>query len=226
MSAFIIFGIDTDCGKTHATGLLARSLAQHGDTMTQKWVQTGTKTPIDWLTHQCIIRHLTPNDTNFAKMHRLFLPIHCPYIFTKPASPHLSARLENRHIDIDMLINSTRTLQARHDFVLIEGAGGVCVPLNSDITQLDLAKMLNLPVILVTSARLGSINHSVLSIQMLLQHGVHLHTLAFNPYFDDDKDICQDTRSYLQRYIAMHSPRTQWLMLDDTICTQGLIAPD
>ncbi|WP_335855466.1 dethiobiotin synthase, partial [Acinetobacter baumannii] len=111
-----------------------------------------------------------------------------------PASPHLATRLDNREIDFQKIENATQTLAERFEIVLLEGAGGLMVPLTTSLLTIDYIAQHQFPVILVTSGRLGSINHTLLSLEALKSRGLKLKALVYN-LKDESKDplISQDT---------------------------------
>ncbi|MGM8900959.1 dethiobiotin synthase, partial [Psychrobacter sp. 1Y4] len=138
MSVLFISGIDTDIGKTYATGLLAKALMQEGvNVITQKLVQTGISKQVngelgiadDIVTHRQLMEiPLQPCDLDFTT---------CPYRYEKPASPHLSAALANQPLNIEAITEATEALQADYDVVLLEGAGGLLVPITTELLTLD-----------------------------------------------------------------------------------------
>lgn len=201
-------GIDTDIGKTVATGVLARQLAAHGcRVVTQKMIQTGcTGIADDLLVHRSIQGiGLLPEDLDGTT---------CPYVFAHPCSPHLAAALENRVIDDRLITGATEKLAARYDYVLIEGAGGLAVPYRNGSTTIDYLAGRGYPLVLVTSGRLGSINHTLLSLEACLRRGIALHTLVYNRFAQTDPLIGDDTRAYLQNHLAEHFPQARWLDLE------------
>lgn len=233
MSVLFVTGIDTDIGKTYATGYLAQMLLKNAPdnpnaVITQKLVQTGcTGIAEDLLTHREMMGlPLQDVDNN---------QITCPFVFDVPASPHLASRLENRVIDVEIITKSTQTLLQTYDTVLLEGAGGLMVPITENLLIIDYIAAQSYPVILVTSGRLGSINHTLLSLDALKQRNIPLHTLVYNHWQGSDSDtendhplcdnqtdgnqasvdnqIANDTRLFLQQHIANHYPRAKWLDL-------------
>ena len=183
-----ISGIDTNIGKTIATGLMARALLSEGySVITQKIVQTGCGgIAEDILHHRKLMRvELFPEDKN---------GLTCPYVFRKPCSPHLAAGLEQAEIDTKKITMATQNLSASYDHVLLEGAGGLMVPLSSEITFLDYLQEKNYPVILVSGPRLGSINHTLSSLELLKHRGIDLRGIVYNNYDASDEKICNDTR--------------------------------
>ena len=201
---YFVSGIDTDIGKSYATGYIAKTWNEQGRrTITQKFIQTGNT-----LISEDIQRHrqiagsgLLPEDMSGDTM---------PEIFTYPASPHLAARLDGRPVDFAKIEAAGQRLAERYDAVLVEGAGGLMVPLTDDMLTIDYVAEKDLPLILVTSGRLGSINHTLLSLEAIQSRGLRLEILAYNLYPEtDDKIIRDDTRQYLCRYLSRRFPHTQ-----------------
>ncbi len=218
MSVLFVSGIDTDIGKTYATGLLAKALMQQGiNVMTQKLVQTGISKQAngelgiadDILSHRKLMKiPLQPCDLDFTT---------CPYRYEKPASPHLSAALANQPLDIQMITEATKTLQSDYDVVLLEGAGGLLVPITTELLTLDYIAEQDYPIVLVTSGRLGSINHTLLSLEAIKSRGLTVHSVIYNHIHDDaeqtDAEIANSTIDFLQAYLARHYPKAHWLQL-------------
>ncbi len=198
-----ISGIDTDAGKTYATAFIALNLRKEGLTVaTQKFIQTGCRdTSEDIEAH----RRLTgdtplPEDLDGTT---------APIIFTYPCSAQLAARIDGRDIDLSLIDRSTGQLAQRYDRVLVEGAGGLLVPVTDDFMAIDYIATRSLPVALVTNARLGSINHTLLSLEALAVRQIELPLVVFNHYYDTDAVIAADTRDFLGRYLEKNFPDTE-----------------
>jgi dethiobiotin synthetase len=218
MSVLFVSGIDTDIGKTYATGLLAKALMQQGvNVITQKLVQTGISKQADGelgiaddiLSHRQLMQMpLQPCDVDFTT---------CPYRYEKPASPHLSAALANQPLNINVITDATKALQADYDVVLLEGAGGLLVPINEQLLTLDYIAEQGYPIVLVTSGRLGSINHTLLSLEAIKSRGLMIHSVIYNHIHDDaeqtDAEIANSTIDFLQAYLARYYPKAHWLVL-------------
>ncbi len=97
-----------------------------------------------------------------------------PYAFEPAIAPHLAASIAGVRLDIDVIEDCYRQLAAASDRVLVEGVGGWRVPLGTDWGVAELAKKLDLPVILVVGVRLGCINHGLLSVESILGSGCRL----------------------------------------------------
>jgi len=202
-----ISGIDTDAGKSYATGWLARHYMDKGLTVaTQKFIQTGNDgRSEDIEVHRRIMGvGELPEDRDLTTS---------PVIFSYPASPHLAARLDGREIDFSAIDRSAALLSSRYDVLLIEGAGGLMVPLTDDMLTIDYPVSRELPVVLVTNGRLGSISHTLLALEAIERRGLKLHSVLYNVHFDDDPVIAPDTRSWLRRYVECHFPETEFLIV-------------
>jgi dethiobiotin synthetase len=103
-----------------------------------------------------------------------------PYVFKLPASPHLASRAEKNNIDINRIKKSLTVLSRRFVIVIVEGTGGLLVPLNEKSLMIDVVKKFDLPVLLVAGNRLGAINHALLSIEALRSRGIKIMGVIFN----------------------------------------------
>lgn len=199
MSVFFIGGIDTDIGKSYATGMMARYLLKRKiSVITQKLVQTGVGSTIadDLLLHRKLMGIVPqPRDIDGTT---------CPQLFKFPASPHLAAARENRTIDLELITEATAVLQREYEIVLLEGAGGMHVPLKHDCLTIDYVAEQRYPLILVTSGRLGSINHTLMSLETAVARGIPIAGLVFNHCCDSNSEIATDAlkifRNELKKY--------------------------
>lgn len=202
-----VSGIDTDIGKSVATGWYAKKLTEQGfSVITQKMVQTGNERfSADIRLHRKLQGiDLTEDDRQ---------GLTCPYIFRYPCSPHLAAQLEHQIIEANKITQASAYLSEKYDYVLLEGAGGLLVPYSETQTILDYIRSQNYPLILVTSAKLGSLNHSLLSLEICRLHGISLFMLIYNDYPESDSIISQGTQRYLKSYLTRHFPQAQFVIL-------------
>jgi len=205
-AVYFISGIDTGIGKTYTTGYLAKLWNEQGKkTITQKLIQTGnTDISEDIEQHREIMQMgWFPEDESKLTM---------PEIFSYPASPHLATKIDGREIDFQKIAAATQQLCDQYDVVLLEGAGGLMVPLTTELLTIDYIAEKKFPVILVSSGRLGSINHTILSLEALKNRGLELYALAYN-LNDESQDalISKDTAEFLKNYLAQHFPNAQWV---------------
>ncbi|XVN73091.1 ATP-dependent dethiobiotin synthetase BioD [Oligella sp. MSHR50489EDL] len=205
---YFISGIDTDIGKTVCTGILARDqLAQGRAVITQKLVQTGCEFLSEDIEKHRALMGFEAGERFLEDKQGLT----APQIFAYPASPHLATKLENKDIDLAKIDKATRRLAERYEVVLLEGAGGLMVPLTEALLCIDYIAAKGYPCILVTSGRLGSINHTLLSLHALQQYRIDLHSLVYNAHHDSqDPLIAMDTRAFLQNYLQKHFPTAQF----------------
>lgn len=135
-----------------------------------------------------------------------------PEIFSYPASPDLASRIDRRPIDFAKIEQATLELARRYETVLVEGAGGLMVPLKDEYLTIDYIAEKGYPLVFVTSGKLGSINHTLLSLEAIARRGIELHTVLYNLYPTiEDTTIQEDTQQYLQRYLTRHFPACRFL---------------
>lgn len=203
---YFISGIDTDAGKSYCTAWLACELARSGKRIiTQKFIQTGNEGH-----SEDIDLHRRITGTGYLPEDREGLTM--PQIFSYPCSPHLAARIDNRPIDFKKIERATQELAHRYDTVLVEGAGGLMVPLTDDFLTIDYIAEKKYPLIFVTSGKLGSINHTLLSFEAIERRGIELDTVLYNLYPTvEDTTIQEDTLQYIRNYIEKHFPNTKFM---------------
>lgn len=200
-----ITGIGTDVGKSYATGLLAAALMKQGKrVITQKFIQTGNK---DFSEDIEVHRRLMGIPLQDVDLNH----ITAPEIFSYPASPDLASRIDGREINFEMIAEATATLARQYEYVLVEGAGGIMVPLKEDYLTIDYIKEHDLPVVLVTNGRLGSISDTLTSLYTIKGYGLRLAALIYNSHFDTDKAIADDSRAYLRRWLDTRFPESQFI---------------
>lgn len=204
-SRLFITGIDTDAGKSYATGWLARSIMDSGETViTQKFIQTGNKEYSEDIQVHRKIMGLQPQSVDI-------LHLTAPIIYSYPASPELAARIDGTEVDVKIVTEATDMLAEQYAHVLIEGAGGLMVPLKGDYLTVDYIKEQELPVALVTNSTLGSINHTLLALSLLQHRKIKLFAVIYNHYFDKDKIISEDTHRYIRHWVETYHPGTLFI---------------
>ncbi|MFM1914224.1 MAG: Dethiobiotin synthase [Bacteroidota bacterium] len=156
---FIIAGIGTEIGKTIASSILVKALNFNY----WKPVQSGNLEDSDTINVRKLVGQ---TEGEFFES---------SYNFINPLSPHTAAELENRKIELKNFI-----LPESNRATIVELAGGIMVPLNDSETNLDLIKKLNLPVVLVSRNYLGSINHTLLSYEILKRENIQILGLIIN----------------------------------------------
>lgn len=104
----------------------------------------------------------------------------CPYRLRDPLAPGIAAEREGVKIDISLLERIYGEISSAHDITLVEGAGGLLVPILPSFTYADLAKLLKLPLLVVAANRLGAINHLLLTLEYASSHGLRVLGYVFN----------------------------------------------
>ncbi len=198
MKTYFISGIDTDIGKTVAVGMLARHLRNSGvRVVTVKLVQTGNNGFSEDLEKHRKLMGIDPLPEDREGLT-------APAIFRFPASPHLAAKLENRTLDLNAIRAAVRELENRFDVVLLEGAGGLAVPLTEDLLTVDFAAEQKYPLILVTSGKLGSLNHTILSIEAATRRCIRIAGVVYNWSPEADPVIDTDSERMIRKYLLRY----------------------
>lgn len=180
-----ITATDTNVGKTTISGLLLRFLTQQAiRTGYQKWASTGDAENSADLASCLQMAALESDHT--------MLDLRVPYRFTYPASPHLAAELEHREIDPEGIINAYREMTKRYEVLIVEGVGGLLVPLRRDLLLADLLSRLKLPTIIVARSGLGTINHTLLTIEAMRARQIPIAGIIFTDMADADEVMVQD----------------------------------
>lgn len=165
MSTIVIVGTDTNVGKTVLSSLL---MASHEEFLYWKPIQSGTTTETD---NEAVKRYSECTDERiFPENYRL----------TQPLSPHLSARIDGVHIDERSLIPPAL------EHLIIETAGGVLVPINENTLQIDILAMWAKPVIIASRTALGTINHTLLTIEALRKRSIPILGCVMIGSINDD----------------------------------------
>ena len=200
-----VTGIDTNIGKTYATGLLAKAIAAAGKTViTQKMIQTGCERVSEDIEMHRKIQGIPFTEEDLEG-------VTCPYIFSYPCSPHMAAAKDGKIIDTNKIAAATELLREKYEYVLLEGAGGLMVPIDFTLLTIDYIRQHQYPVILVTNGRLGSINHTLLSLSACRQYGIEVAALVYNQYPEEDAEIEKNTLDYLKERL----PQLPIILLPD-----------
>jgi len=125
-----------------------------------------------------------------------------PYYFPVAIAPHLAAQAMKVTIDIGRIVSAYQSLASRVDEVIVEGAGGFCVPLNTQQTTADLAKALDLPIILVVGMRLGCLNHALLTQHMITADGLNFAGWVANGLTADMPFLADNIQALSERLDA------------------------
>ncbi|SFV75463.1 Dethiobiotin synthetase [hydrothermal vent metagenome] len=187
-----ITATNTDIGKTYTTKKLLKHFASQGFRVgVIKPIETGV---VDnhYLDGEQLLQLIqTLNPLFLEKTVQDIVPI----AFTLPAAPYIAS--SGSFIDISLIEKKIQELEMICDILLIEGAGGLYVPINEDFMMIDLIKHLDVPALLVTHCSLGCINDTLLSSNALTQHHIK-HLVAFNCK-QKDEDFATLSLPYFQK---------------------------
>ena len=187
--AVFIAGTDTGVGKTVVTAALASLLLKNGlRAGVIKPFQTGTE--LEGLTDAEFVYAFLGGDCDQAEV--------SPCRLRAPLSPYFAARAEGVEIPLRAVVEHTKDYISRHDVTLVEGAGGLYVPVTEGCMMADLALDLGASVILVTRPGLGTVNHTMLSLEYAERKGLHVLGVVINA-FPDPADIASATNPVLFR---------------------------
>lgn len=169
MPAFFVTGSGTDVGKTFVAAGLARTLSEQGRAVeVLKPIVSGFDPAHPAGSDPAVLLEALGQPASAENLARI-----SPWRFKAPLSPDMAAAAEGRAIDMaDVKAFCDEALARTADVLLIEGVGGVMVPLNAAKTQLDLMRALNLPLIFVGGSYLGAISHSLTALDVLRSHGL------------------------------------------------------
>lgn len=172
MKGYFVTGTDTDAGKTVASAAILSLLLNNGiDAVPVKPAQTGCESMNGKLNAPDLDFTLKITGLNIDESEKELL---CPNKFEPACSPHLAAELANKKINLNDMVTSIKNVSEKHEQVIVEGAGGIMVPLNDNELMIDLMCQLNLPVVLVARPGLGTINHTLLSLKALRERNLEV----------------------------------------------------
>jgi len=183
-----ITGTDTEVGKTFvATGLLMAFRKMGINVCPMKPVETGCRVKNGKLVPEDAIKLINASGVKEP------LEIINPYRFRYPLAPSIAAELEKVSIKKKKILSTYNYLSKKYDFVIVEGAGGIMVPLYKEYLFIDLIKDLNLPVIIISRPGLGTINHTLLTIEAARNKGIKVSGVIINYSDKIKKGICEKT---------------------------------
>ncbi|HWB54145.1 MAG TPA: dethiobiotin synthase, partial [Tepidisphaeraceae bacterium] len=183
-----ITGTDTGVGKTLIAGAISAYLRSRGRRVAVcKPVATG-----------CVTRRegLVSEDAEFLAHHAdANFPLHiiCPQRYVEPLAPAVAAEREKRPLDWQAIAQSLRQMSADSEIMIVEGVGGILVPMDNKHTVLDMVKWLSLPTVIVARAGLGTINHTLLTIQALKSAGASIAGVIINQYPAETPGVAEET---------------------------------
>jgi len=191
-----IVGTDTDVGKTVVTASIMHLLRSNGYNAT--YFKAALSGAFE------VGNELVPGDTKLvcdvSNLEETYENI-TPYVYRAEVSPHLAAKLENKPIQIEVIRGKYDYLKGKYDYIIAEGSGGIVCPLIDDerglYTLENLIKDLNMSVIIVARAGVGTINHTVLTVKYIESLGINIKGIIINNYIDNL--LCNDNIQMIEK---------------------------
>jgi dethiobiotin synthetase len=194
---FFITGTDTGVGKTVIAGAVIMALRLWGiRACGMKPVETGCSRVGDIL---------YPSDGMFlkkiARMEEAMTRI-TPYCFETPAAPLVASEMEGRAIGIGIIKDEFNLLLKTYGTIIVEGIGGILVPIKKDYFVIDLIRELNLPLIVVSAPYLGALNHTLLTVNYALKEGIRVSGIVINLSKPPEGTIAEQTNPSVLRKLS------------------------
>lgn len=195
---FFITGTDTDIGKTHVARILADTIGSTRKTTYVKSVQTGCTRHESGVLRAPDYYHVM---AGLARVNGAYEQ-HVPYRFEPACSPHLAAGCAGETISLAHIRECCFAVSHGMDITFVEGAGGIFVPLSETTFMIDLIVHLSLPVVLVTASRLGTLNHTFLTLRVLRESNIRIAGVVFNHCSrNEDRSISDDNCRMIRTHI-------------------------
>ncbi|MDQ0216930.1 ATP-dependent dethiobiotin synthetase BioD [Peribacillus cavernae] len=188
MKGFFVTGTDTGVGKTTISCGLAAVLKE-------KKIDVGVFKPL----LSGISRDHPESDTSLLKqMSQTSLSYEdiTPFSFKEPLAPYVAGKLEGKVVDIEDVLYRWERIREIHEYFIVEGAGGISVPLGENFLVSDLIKALQLPIVIVARPNLGTVNHIFLTVQYAKSIGLKIAGIVING-ISDHPDIAEKTNPKL-----------------------------
>jgi dethiobiotin synthetase len=215
-----ITGTDTGVGKTYIAERIATGLRGKGINVgVMKPAETGCRHRAGKLIPQDALRLIKAAGTEDS------LDVVNPYRFREPLAPFVSAQRSGKIIEPRTIMQSFKTLCRKHEFMVVEGAGGIMVPLTSRYSYLDLAHAMKFPVVVVSRPGLGTINHTLLTISALAARDIAIAGIIINYATDRKAGLAEKTSSSVIRKISklpilgtvLHEGRTVGAIVEEIL---------
>jgi len=197
---FFITGTDTGVGKTIISAALITAARMIGlKSCGMKPIETGcTKKKFKVKSSKLKVqdRDLTPHDGTFLKKIsgvNASLDLITPVRFENPLAPLAASEIEGRAVDLGMIKKAYQKLSGEYDAMIVEGIGGLLVPIRRNYFVLDLASDLGLPIVVVAKPGLGTINHTMLTVNYALKEGLTVAGIIFNYTQPPEKTLAENT---------------------------------
>ncbi|WP_110113889.1 dethiobiotin synthase [Bacillus sp. CGMCC 1.16541] len=192
MSGLFITATDTEVGKTVITGGLAGALREKGYNIgVFKPIQSGHKAS-DERGDAARLKVMSSVDDDVNAI--------CPYSLDEPLAPQLALQRANKQVTVDQLLTHYYQFLEKYDSLLVEGAGGLAVPYTTDALLIETIKAFNLPLLIVARGTLGTVNHTLLTIEYARQHGVEVVGVILCHYDETQVERVLENKEMIEQY--------------------------
>lgn len=195
MKGFFVTGTDTDVGKTIISCGLVAALKEKGkDIGVFKPLLSG------------ISRNDPSSDTSLLKQMSQTSLSHediTPIEFKEPLAPYVAGKLESRNVKVEEVLDHWDKVKSRHEYFIVEGAGGISVPLGEGFLVSDLMKALHLPAIIVARPNLGTFNHTFLTVQYAKSQGIDIAGIIINGISDHPDTAEKSNPGLIEEYCGV-----------------------
>lgn len=188
MNGIFVTGTDTDVGKTIISSGLAAVL-------NEKKIDVGVFKPLlsgisreDPASDTSLLKKLSKTTLSYEEI--------TPFAFKEPLAPYVAGKLEGKNVTIEEVLNHWEKIRRKHEFFIVEGAGGISVPLGKQFLVSDLIKAMQLPLVIVARPNLGTVNHVFLTVQYAKSLGLPVAGVVING-ISDHPDLAEKTNPEL-----------------------------
>jgi len=187
LNTIFVTGTDTSVGKTYVCARFLEFLkSKNIQAGYQKWVATGVDAGLPEDVNLCL-------DAAGISTGSELIDQQAPYRFRFPASPHLAAEMEDRVVEPGVIIENYQKLAASYKWLVVEGVGGIMVPLHRDLLLVDLLAQLRPRTLVVSRSGLGTLNHTLLTLEALRKREIPVLGIVFSdPETQEDERLVQD----------------------------------
>lgn len=175
INKIFVTGTDTDIGKTFVTLGLSLLTQNRG-------LKTGVIKPFQSGAEVENSTDLNEVDINFIKKYTNGIKTKTTYLLKAPTAPSVASKLDQIKIDLDFAKKDVENFSIQNDITFVEGSGGICVPIDDRHLISDFIKMLDIPIIVVAKSDLGTINHTILTVEYAKKMGLNILGVIVNKY--------------------------------------------
>ena len=227
LSTLFVTGTDTSVGKTYVCARLLEFLkSKNIQAGYQKWVATGVDAGVPEDVNLCL-------DAAGISTGSEIIDQLAPYRFRFPASPHLAAEMEERIVEPGVILENYQKLAVKYKWLIVEGVGGIMVPLRRDLLLVDLLAQLRPSTLVVSRSGLGTLNHTLLTLEALRKRNIPVMGIVFSdPETQEDERLVQDNMrtigeiglvrvlGRLQRHHDIEMSRAEFMPIGQAILDQ------